>query len=232
MALRIEAFLAFGLTLAAQPFEFSARHERLLRDRPVEVRIDEQGVAAGPMKWGWNDIQQLTLSDTDLKLLSYADSKWRGGRDREWLFEKLPKGTAEKLYPLLLEKLDRRFVAALALPLTGVSWELPVKLHTGLGGSEGTLTAGHDLVVYRSPERNQSRTWRISKDIENISTAGPFDLAISTWERRGLLHGGPSDFRFQLKQPLAEERYEALWRRVQKSKGLDILQSYKGEQTR
>ena len=232
MAFRIKAFLTFGLSLAAQPFEFPAKQDRLLRDRPVQVRIDDQGLTAGPMKWAWDDIQQLTLTERDLRVLSYADSRWRAGRDREFLFERIPKGTSEKLYPFLAARLDQRLIAALAVPANDPLWELPTKHRSGLGGSEGTLIVGADLIVYRSSERNQSRTWRIQKDIENVSSGGAFDLIIATYERRGLLHGGPSEFRFQLKQPLAPERYEALWRRIQKSKGLEILQSYKGEPAR
>ena len=232
MAYRIEAFLAFGLTLAAQPFEFAARHDRLLRDRAVTIRVGEEGVSAGSMKWVWDDIQQLTVSENELRLMSYSDSNWRGGRDREWLFEQIPKGAAEKLYPFFTGKLDQRLVAAIAVPVANPLWELPVKLHSGLGGSDGMLTVGSDLIVYHSRERNQSRTLRIWKDIENLSSAGPFDLVLTTHERRGLLHGGPSELRFQLKRPLAAERYESLWRQIHKSKGLEILQSYRGEQNR
>jgi hypothetical protein len=232
VALRIEAFVAFSLTVAAQPFEFAAKQDRLWRDRLVTVRVDETGFSAGQMKWSWDDIQQLTLGRSELRLLGYADSKWRAGRDREWTFEHLPEGTAERLYPVLASKLDRRLVTAMAMTVGAPLWELPVKLQSGVGGSEGTLIANADLVVYRTSDRNQSRTWRILKDIDNVSSAGPFDLVVTTYERRGLLRGGPSEFRFQLKLPLAEERYEALWRRLQKSKGLEILQSYKGVQPR
>ena len=232
MAFRIEAFFALSLTLAAQPFEFTAQQDRILRDRPVALRVDDEGLAAGPLKWAWDDIQQLTLNESELRLLGYKDSKLRGFRDREWLFEKLPKDLAATLYPFLSSKLDNRLIAAIALRPEALLWEIPVKLHSGIGGSEGVLSAGADLIVYRSPERNESRTWRIAGDIDSVSSSGPRDLVLTTAERRGLLHSGTSDFRFQLKRPLSEERYQALWRRIQKSKGLEILRSYQGDNSK
>jgi hypothetical protein len=235
MALRSEACAALLIVTAAlapaQPFEFTAVQKRLWRDKAAEVRIDESGIRFGRKgeshAWRWDDIQQLTLAPDELRVLTYADSKWRAGRDREWTFERLPKGQAEALYPFLRERLDTRLVPALAVPPAEVLWELPVKLRHAFGGSEGTLIWGADSVAYKSGERDESRTWRI-KDIEGVSSGGPFDLTLTTSERQGLWRGGPSDFRFQLKRPMPDDRYQALWRQVHRSKGLEILQSYKG----
>jgi hypothetical protein len=55
-----------------------------------------------------------------------------------------------------------------------------------------------------------------------VSSSGPFDLTITTFER----DGGPADrrdFHFELKRALAEGEYQALWRRVNQAKGLQIL---------
>ena len=115
---------------------------------------------------------------------------------------------------------------ALAGPSPAPLWELPVKLRRGFGGSEGVLSVSEDLIVYRSRERDESRSWRI-QDIESVSSGGPYDLTISTPEKQGLLRSGPTDFRFQLKRPMPEERYQALWRSVVRGKGLAILQGEK-----
>jgi hypothetical protein len=235
MALRSQAGAALFLLIvgsaSAQSWEFTAVQKRLWRDKPATVRIDASGIRAerkGESRaWQWDDIQQLTLTPDELRVLTYKDSTWRAGRDREWTFERLPKGQAEDLYSFLREVLDTRLVPALAVVPAQVLWETPVKLRRAFGGSEGTLIWGADSVAYRSDERDESRTWRI-KDIEGVSSGDPFDLTITTSERQGLWRGGPSDFRFQLKRPMPDDRYQSLWRQVHRSKGLEILQSHRG----
>jgi len=55
-----------------------------------------------------------------------------------------------------------------------------------------------------------------SQTFENIASAGPFDLTIVTRER---------EFRFQLKQALAESPYNELWRKLNRSRESAFLQS-------
>jgi hypothetical protein len=45
-----------------------------------------------------------------------------------------------------------------------------------------------------------------------------------TFERARTHYGNRKGFNFQLKQPLAEERYTQLWRRLNAEKGLKHLQ--------
>jgi hypothetical protein len=220
MALRSKtcAALLVVTAAAAQSYEFTAIQKRLWRDKPATIHIDAEGIRAERERhsrfWDWDDIQQLTLTQRELRVLTYADSVLRGGRDREWTFEKMPPGKAEELYPFLRERLDTRFIPALSVRPVEVLWETQVK--------------GKDTVAYRSEERDQSRTWRI-EDIEGVSSGGPFDLTVTTSERQGIWRSGPSEFRFQLKRPMPDERYQSLWRQIHRSKGLEILQSFKGE---
>lgn len=67
-------------------------------------------------------------------------------------------------------------------------------------------------------EAARSRTWRI-QDLENVSSSDPFDLTVTTHER---------EFRFQLKQALNEARYQELWLRVNRVRGLQILSAGAG----
>jgi hypothetical protein len=80
-------------------------------------------------------------------------------------------------------------------------------------------------MVYRTARKGESRAWRYS-DIENVSSSGPFQLTITTYERARSHYGGLKGFNFQLKEPLDRERYDALWRRLNESKGLQFLTSY------
>jgi hypothetical protein len=71
------------------------------------------------------------------------------------------------------------------------------------------LEIGEDRIVFKTAQKDDSRTWRL-RDIENISSSGPFDLTITTLEK---------PYRFQLKQMLSEARYNELWRKLNDTKG-------------
>lgn len=154
------------------------------------------------------------MSPTELRILTYEDRKWQLGRDRDYVFDHLPEELAKTLYPMFSAKLDQRFIAELADPAIRPQWQMPVKLRHGLGGSEGTLLVADDRIAYTSDAPGESRVWRFT-DIDSISMAGPFDLSIITLERAGWRHTGPTEFRFELKQPLAENRYNELWRKLE-----------------
>ena len=52
-----------------------------------------------------------------------------------------------------------------------------------------------------SEKNGASRTWRY-QDIENISSSGPFQLTITTFERAKTHYGDLKGFNFELKRPL------------------------------
>jgi hypothetical protein len=58
-----------------------------------------------------------------------------------------------------------------------------------------------------------------------ILTAGPFDLSITTLERSAWHHGSPTEYHFQLKDELGESRFNDLWRRLNRTKGLAAFSS-------
>jgi hypothetical protein len=175
-------------------------------------------------QWQFDNIQQLTLSPAILRILTYEDSHLKFGHDREFVFDRLPEDLAAKLYPVFSRRLDQRFVAAVADNQVRALWEVPVKLVRLTSGSQGSIVVGADHVVYQTDSPEQSRTWR-TKDIDMVSSSGPFDLTITTFELAGSNYAGHKDFHFALKRPLAEAEYDALWRRVNQAKGLQILNS-------
>ncbi len=105
-------------------------------------------------------------------------------------------------------------------------WELPVKHRLRFGGSHGQLAFGRDGVVYSAGKRGESRTWRW-EDIENISSTGPFDLTITTYERARTHYGDRKGFNFQLKRPLDEASYNRAWQRVNQVHTFQLLNSYR-----
>jgi len=210
--------------MSAQQGTWPVRHVHLrkgavgtLRVNAASILYEEKDKKGKPnvhsREWRYSEIQKLALGNTTLRILTYEDQKWELGRDREFVFDHLPPAMTAELYAVWRDKLDARFVAARAEATVPSEWVLPAKLAVGRGGSQGTLTVGAGQVVYGTEREGESRTWRI-RDIGNVSSSGPFDLTITTHEK---------DFRFQLKEALDEARYNALWRRINRMNGLQIL---------
>jgi hypothetical protein len=219
MALRSKAQIAAFLMVL--PLQFPVRHRHIRNGAEGVMRVTNDSLvfeepgkhSADSRTWKFEDIRMLTLSEGELRVQTYEDQKWQPGRDREFVFEGLPKGVAEQLYGMFRERLDQRFVAALADKDVQAEWQAPAKLLHLRRGSQGEVLVGRDLVVYRSVAEGESRTWRIG-DIEAVSSSGPFDLTVTTHEK---------EFRFELKRALPEARYQALWRVVNRAQGLQIL---------
>jgi hypothetical protein len=231
MAFRSQAF-AIGIVaaalLAAEPVELEVRHDHVRKNGSGVLRVDDTGLAftekdksGHSRSWSFDDIQQLTLEPGEIRVLGYDDVKWKGGRDREWVFR---APGAEKAISLLRAGLGAKLVAAVADPSVRALWALPAKRKKGFGGPEGVLIVGENSIVFSTKERGEARTWRI-EDIENVSSSGAYDVTITTLERGSVLRGGATEFTFQMKRPLSPERYQDLWRRVHRAKGLPILQS-------
>lgn len=176
-------------------------------------------------QWDYEDIQQLYISPQRLTIVTYKDRKWLLGMDKQWEFKLPSVETFNAAYDLLKDRLDQRFVAAFAEREVRPLWEIPVKLLGRIRGSEGILEVGPDRIVYRTDAKNQSRTWRL-EDIENVSTSGPFQLTLTTYERAKSHYGNLKGFNFQLKRALSERQYSQLWRRVNQAKGLEFLRAY------
>lgn len=240
-SLSLAGLLLFGVTppIAAQSYTFEVRHQHwrkgamgTLRISPEEISFEEHGKKGktDSRSWRYEEIQQITVSPSELRILTYEDSKWKLGRDREYVFDRLPRDLAVEAYPLWTGKLDQRFIAAVPAPEPAPEWKVGAKLDHGLSGTLGTLMIGREQIVFDAGEHGGSRSWRLI-DIENVSSSGPLDLTVTTTEKSGLFRGSGRQFHFQLQQPLKEDQYGALWRSVNRSKGLTFLDSQRrGEQ--
>ena len=229
----IVALLAIAPAGAAE-LSYEVRHHRALKDHAGVLTIDDKGVGyqqvhpkgkrpkLESVHFDYQDIQELWVAPDKLVLVTYKDRKWLLGVDKEFEFF-LTKGKSfDAAYSMLKDKLDRRFVAALADSQTSILWALPVKLLGTIQGSEGILEVGSDRIVYKTERQRQSRTWRY-QDIENVSTSDRYQLTVTTYERAKTQYGSRKGFNFQLKQPLDEKRFEALWKRLNQDKGLQFL---------
>ena len=208
--------MAFGKTAAAGlvmvmqlgAAEYAMRHEHLRKGCAGTLTVDAEGIRFAGKKgheWAWkySDIQQLTLLPGGLNILTYKDSKLRLGADLEFHFTGILP--AEELYREWSAKLDQRFVAGQAFGLDGE--RLPAKHLGTIVGSEGTLIFAGGAIGWES--NRESRRWRY-QDIQNISSSGPFQLTITTFEKQ---------FDFQLKETLSEARYNRIWLDIERKNG-------------
>ncbi len=181
-----------------------------------------------PHTWQWefDEVQQLTVFPKQLKVLTYQDNKWKVGADREYEFDLTSEGSFDGAYAFLKDRLDQRLVAGVDATPGNVLWEIPAKHLTPFGGDQGTLQVGEKEIVYKSAAKGDSRAWRYG-DIENVSSSGPFQLSITTFERARMQYGSAKGFNFQLKQKLSEARFNDLWLRLNRARGLDVLTSYR-----
>ena len=241
--LTLLATAGLGGTLMAADLTFEVRHDRAWKDHQGILTIDNMGVSyqqvltekqqkkqpkkpskLESVRFDYQDIQELWLSADKLVLVTYKDRPRLLGIDKEYQFFVSGERAFTEAYPMLKDALDQRFVAALADPEAAVLWEIPVKLQGALEGSEGVLQVGPDQIVYKTDRKRHARTWRY-QDIENISTSGLFQLTLTTYERAKMHYGSLKGFNFQLKQRLDEKRYQLLWKRLNREKGLQFLSS-------
>ncbi|HYP09480.1 MAG TPA: hypothetical protein VER03_24865 [Bryobacteraceae bacterium] len=237
-----EAAIAVGLVVAmaaaqAAEVRVDVRHDHW-RGRGVGSLVaSEKGLSfqetggKAEHQWtlAWDDIQQLWISPTELRVLTYADRPWRLGADREYRLEAQGESTFGPLYSELKDRLDQRLVAALGDAPAEVLWSAPAKLRQRFGGPEGVLRVAADRIVFDSAEKGEARTWRVS-DIENVSSSGPFDLSITTFERARGAYADRRVFTFQLKQRMPNGEYDALWRRLNRWKQLDYVRAIQEKQ--
>ncbi len=204
------------------------RHQHLRKGAMGQIEIGESSISfkeagknsAHSWEWKYEEIQQLTLSPSELRILSYENAKWQAGRDREYRFYQLPKDFASQVSALLRSRLDQRFVAHLRDPDVKLQWQVGAKLLHRFGGSQGTLLFTEEQIAFKT-DSGASHTW-LYNDIENISTSGRFDMSVTTSERSGWSRAPVTDYHFQLKQALTEDRYNDLWRRVNRARGLRV----------
>jgi len=205
--------------LAAQNFEFPARHHDLPRKHAGTLKLTPEGVTFDEPKLdvAWLDIQEFELTDANqIRVTTYADRRLLLGKDQSYLFTLTGKPGIPAVYASLRDKLGPRLIARLADTTGTPQWSLPAKHVKAIQGSEGVLHVFEYKIVYKSKRPAQSRTWRVA-DLPNISTAGPYQFSLGAEE-------------FQLKAPLDAAKYEALWLRLNRPKGLELISTKKEPQ--
>lgn len=206
----------------AAPFSFPARHDHLKGGCAGTLTIGEAEVSfespRHSFRWPYQEIQQLRLLGSGrIDLLSYEDgSKLKLGADRVFHFQ--VDGGLQDVARFLAAKLDRRLVVGLPEKPAGILAEFAVKHLRPLRGDNGTLAFGPETVTFTSEDKDESRAWRY-QDIESIATSGRDQLSITTYERHRFHYATGRVFNFQFKQPMSEETFNMLWRKVNQAHG-------------
>jgi hypothetical protein len=186
--------------------QFPVRHQHVRKYCTGTLTVDDAGITFQSPKhesWNWpyQDIQRLTLTPQSIHILSYKDSSLLLGKDVAYNFTGAIPAAA--LYARWNASLDQRFVAALEEVGEQPGVKFPAKLLDFSKGTEATLVFAASVVGFGA------HTWRYT-DIQSIASAGPFQFTITTLEKQ---------FRFQLKQPIAESTYNQLWLDIEKRNG-------------
>ena len=216
------ALLILIATARAGDLSFPVRHDHLhkggegvLTFTDEIVRWEEDKKPGHSRSWRYAEIQRLELAPGRIRILTYEDVGWQLGRDREYVFDRLPPELAAKVHPFLTTRLDQRYLAHVADRSAMPTWAVPAKLLLGRAGSNGDLKLSDGQIVFDGGEHGESRTWKWS-DITNVNSPDPFELTITTIE---------GENRVQLKAALPEDRYQELWRGIAEFHGLKVFQS-------
>ena len=231
-AARVLAGLCVMAALAqAQTMELKASHVRFGRDCAGTLRIEAAQLswtpekvkrACKPVAWPYGEIQKLEVQDRRIEVTGYGDRKLQLGEDQRYTFRLTGEPAAAPLYALLRTKMDSRFAPRWADPALKTEWSVPAKMLSGRfpagnWGGEGRLSVAAGGVTFSSTKTGYSRTW-LDKEIENVASEPPFQLTLAV--REG---GVAKTVEFQIEQELDAAQFDALWRRLNRPRGLKLL---------
>lgn len=222
------AALFIAVPLFAQTIDLPVRHAHRFGSCTGALTIDSDGarfVQTGEKRkhdsfqWTWRQIQQLDLTRDRITVLSYRDRELLLGSDEPFNFHFTTTPDVAPLYDTLASYMDQRLSARIALAPVKPLWTISVKRLRKLNPVEGDLVIEDSRILFIATSSGESRVWRDS-DIVNIASSSPFSLAITTYERDG-------DFDFQLRRALDAKQYDALWKRLNRPKGLELISTTK-----
>ena len=215
--------------LAAETIELGAEHGRWRWRVEGTLRLEDDGArfdAPGQRQaWRWAEIQQLELVRDRIILTGYRDRGLvRLYSDERFEFRFTGTPDVERLYAFLAARMDQRLVARVALPPREPLWRVGVKRVRKGRGAQGELIVEPARVLFVAQGRGESRVWR-DQEIELISSSGPHQLTLTAREP-------DENYEFQLKQALDRDQYDALWRRLNRPRGLELLANQPKENQR
>jgi len=162
-------------------------------------------------QWPYRELKQVrVVSPHEIALDTYEDgSRWRFGADRTVEFKVTEGAIDGRLVAHLLEHVQRA-VSSAVMPagLGEPSVRVAAKHLRGGTGTHGALVIYPSGLAYETPSEGGSRYWRLD-DVESILRTSLRSLLIDVYES-----GCVRPFVFELKEPLPDAAFDALWQQV------------------
>jgi hypothetical protein len=200
----------FVSALPAETFRYSVTRQKLLRDEPGELLLDESGLqyrAKNGKKFiriAFIDIHKVDLSNPRvIRIETYDILKRKLTGRKEHVFRLTEGKFDEALTTFFINHSKRPVVGDYADAVrTGV--ELAAYHRHRLGGCHGKLLLSDDGIHFLTDHPKDSRTWRYS-EIETIGRMNAYHFRVSTLAET---------YNFDLKEQLSERVYENSARRA------------------
>lgn len=223
------------------PLTWKVEHDHAIGEGKGELRITESGIEFdGEGKdenrhsrhWRDDDIKRLELKRNELRVVVYeavripivprkapfTDGKTiRSGTEHDYVFKLREGEITPEVLSMLLARFNRPVATSVIPPIPNdeeagkLLFEIPVFHRHRAGGRSGVLRVYEQHVVFAAEDTGDSRFWRYS-DIRDIGNLGRYGFEIATYEGQFGVDG--KSYVFDLKRPMTEAEYEALWTKV------------------
>lgn len=188
--------------------------------------------------WRDEEIKRLSISRAELRVTVYEASRLpliprkapltdgkavRTGTEHDYVFRLREGEITPEVVSALLARFNRPVetsvipgsVTASVAPNdkdeNKLLFEIPVFHRHRVGGGSGMLRVYERHVIFAAEDTGDSRFWRYS-DIRDIGNLGRYGFEIATYEGQFGVDG--KSYIFDLKRPMTESEYEALWTKV------------------
>lgn len=227
-----------GSSKQMAPLTWKVEHDHAIGEGKGELHITESGIEFNgegkdenrhSRHWRDDDIKRLELKRNELRVVVYeatripiiprkapfTDGKTiRSGTEHDYVFKLREGEITPEVVSMLLARFNRP-VATSVIPndeeAGKLLFEIPVFHRHRAGGGSGMLRVYEQHVVFVAEATGDSHFWRYS-DIRDIGNLGRYGFEIATYE--GQLGVDGKSYIFDLKRPMTESEYEALWTKV------------------
>jgi hypothetical protein len=223
---------------------YKVRHDHAIGSGPGELRVTAKGFefrgegeeAEHDRSWRDEDLKRIEVHSREIEIFAYEAARvpvlpkqlpWvektksiRTGTERQYEFHLVDGEVPPEVVRALLARFKRP-LATTIVPNTPedsgeLLFEIPVFHRHVSGGESGVLRVYERHIVFEADTEDHSRHWRFS-DIRDIGRLGRWKFEIATWEDKAWTDG--KSYVFDLKRPMTEAEYEALWRKLYDGSG-------------
>jgi hypothetical protein len=233
-----------GSSKQTAPLTWKVEHDHAIGEGKGELHITESGIEFNgegkdenrhSRHWRDDDIKRLELKQNELRVIVYeatripiiprkapfTDGKTiRSGTEHDYVFKLREGEITPEVVSMLLARFNRPVATSVIPPILPILnaeeagkllFEIPVFHRHRAGGRSGVLRVYEQHVVFAAEATSDSHFWRYS-DIRDIGNLGRYGFEIATYEGQFGVDG--KSYIFDLKRPMMESEYEALWTKV------------------